>query len=98
MGRGRDGDHRSALREHQRALRIRRATRPAEHGHIAWSTLGVAMEARELGEHSLVVEVARPLMTSPAPARLPDEARVVLMMMFGEEALLETGRLEEAVE
>jgi tetratricopeptide (TPR) repeat protein len=95
---GRDGDHRRALVEHQHALRIHRAALPAEHPYIAWATLGVAMEAREVGEYALIVEKARPLMTGPdAPASLPDEPRAVMMMMFGE-ALLETGRLEEALE
>lgn len=92
-----EGEHREALAEHQRGLRIRRATLPADHPHIAWSALGLVIEARHLEEHALLVEAARPLLTTPdAPVSLPPVPRSGLMWMFGE-ALLETGQREEAL-
>jgi len=95
---GKDGDHPNASSEHQRALRIRRATLPVGHQDVAWSTMGVMMEALQLRDHARIVEAARPLMTGPdALASLPGHAREVMMVMFGE-ALLETGRPEQAVE
>jgi tetratricopeptide (TPR) repeat protein/tRNA A-37 threonylcarbamoyl transferase component Bud32 len=94
---GRIGDHRRALAEHQRGLRIRRASLPAEHPYLAWSTVAVVVEARKLRDYALLIEEAQPLMSgSEAPASLPGQARAGLTMMFGE-ALLETGRTEEAL-
>lgn len=53
---GQDGDRRHALAE-QRGLRIRRATPPAEHPDVAWSTLGLAMEAPASNDTRLTLQL-----------------------------------------